>query len=102
MQCCGLCCKQASHVRSLRSDPTDALDAEAGGSGGSELLRGPAILSRLVARLLDLARALADPAARSEPGTLRPGPSRTLAHLRHLLRPCDVADRCNLRSQQAR
>ena len=74
MQCCGLCCKQASHVRSLRSDPTDAIDAEAGGSGGSELLRGPAILSRLVARLLDLARALADPAARSEPGTLPPRP----------------------------
>ena len=58
-------------MRSLRTDPADAVDAEAGsGSGGSELLRGPAILSRLVALLLDLTRALVDPAARSEPGVL--------------------------------
>ncbi|KAK9825892.1 hypothetical protein WJX81_002200 [Elliptochloris bilobata] len=56
-----------SATDSLRLDPTDAVDAEAG-SCGSDLLRGPAILSHLVASLLGLACALSDPPARSGAG----------------------------------
>ncbi len=57
----------ALRARSLRADPTDAVDAEAA-SGGGELLRGPAVLSHLVASLLALARCRSGASERSDAG----------------------------------